>query len=328
MTIQLKTNSSASAAAFHLARNTQNLQKSLNRLASGSRIVQPADDTGGLAVSMKLQSSISRLQGAEHNIQNGISFLEVQDGILSSAGRIVDRMIELKGMSQDMMKNEFDNATYENEFQDLQIQLYDMTQQTFNGVSLFAEFASAGGSAGNTNLDGLFHAIPTNNSYLQDNTVSVYVSPDGSTGAKVSIAKALLLSALTIESNTLNSSIFSNQNNATATAGGNDTFSFAATDIGSTMELGDVSVGVFNKALENIAALRARNGGTMSRLSFASKNISQQKANMEAALGRIVDVDVAAESSRMARNNVLVQASAAMLAQANTTPEIALMLLR
>ena len=43
-----------------------------------------------------------------------------QDGILSAAGRIVDRMIELKGMSQDMMKNEFDNATYNNEFQELQ----------------------------------------------------------------------------------------------------------------------------------------------------------------------------------------------------------------
>ena len=139
MTIQLKTNSTASAAAFHLARNTQNLQKSLNRLASGSRIVQPADDTGGLAVSMKLQSSVSRLEGAGHNVQNGISFLEVQDGILASAGRILDRMIELKGMSQDMMKNDFDNATYDNEFRDLQIQLYDMTQQTFNGVSLFAQ---------------------------------------------------------------------------------------------------------------------------------------------------------------------------------------------
>ena len=45
-------------------------------------------------------------------------------------------------MSQDMMKNQFDNATYENEFKDLQIQLYDMTQQTFNGVSLFATTVS------------------------------------------------------------------------------------------------------------------------------------------------------------------------------------------
>jgi len=94
------------------------------------------------------------------------------------------------------------------------------------------------------------------------------------------------------------------------------------------MDLDSISVGVFNQALENIAALRARNGGTMSRLSFAAENISIQKSNMEAALGRIVDVDVAAESTRLARNNVLLQASAAMLAQANTNPEIALMLIR
>ena len=318
MTIQLKTNSTASAAAFHLARNTQNLQKSLKRLASGSRIVQPADDTGGLAVSMKLQSSVSRLEGAGNNIQNGISYLEVQDGILASAGRILDRMIELKGMSQDMMKNDFDNATYENEFRDLQIQLHDMTQQTFNGVSLFAKYNETGGN-------GVFFAIPTNGSREFDNNVSVFVSPDGSTGAKVSIGKSLLLSALTIDASDLKSSMYTVGINNDATT---DVKTFASSDIGGTMNLGDISVGVFNKALENIAALRARNGGTMSRLNFAAENVSQQKANMEAALGRIVDVDVAAESSRLARNNVLVQASAAMLAQANTTPEIALMLLR
>lgn len=312
MTIQLKTNSSAAAAAFHLARNTQNLQKSLNRLASGSRITQPADDTGGLAVSMKLQSSISRLEGAKHNAQNGISFLEVQDGILASAGQIVDRMIELKGMSQDMMKNSFDNATYENEFRDLQIQLYDMTQQTFNGVSLFAEFQADGTTQAKIGSVGA------------DNTVSVFVSPDGSTGAKVSINKALLLSALTIDA--LSTNI--NNGQEFGDAGTNDVVAFAAETISDTINLGDISVGVFNKALENIAGLRAQNGGTMSRLNFATQNISQQKANMEAALGRIVDVDVAAESSRLARNNVLVQASAAMLAQANTAPEIALMLLR
>ena len=165
MTIQINTNSSAASAQFHLNRNTQALQKSLKRLASGSRIVHPADDSGGLAVSMKLKSSISRLSGAYNNVQNGISFLEVQDGILAATGRIVDRMIELKGMSQDMMKNEFDNSTYNNEFQELQVQLYDMSQQTFNGVSLFAEFNTTGGN-------GVFYAIPTDASRAFDNTVS------------------------------------------------------------------------------------------------------------------------------------------------------------
>ena len=85
---------------------------------------------------------------------------------------------------------------------------------------------------------------------------------------------------------------------------------------------------VFARALENVASLRAQNGGTMSRLTFSSEMISQMRTNMKAALGRIVDVDIAAESTELAKNNVLVQASAAMLSQANSSTDVALMLLR
>jgi len=66
----------------------------------------------------------------------------------------------------------------------------------------------------------------------------------------------------------------------------------------------------------------------MSRLTFSSEMISQMRTNMKAALGRIVDVDIAEESTELAKNNVLVQASAAMLAQANSSTDVALMLLR
>ena len=106
------------------------------------------------------------------------------------------------------------------------------------------------------------------------------------------------------------------------------TFSFAATSLAATFTLDQISVGVFAKALENIASLRAQNGGTMSRLTFSAEMISQMRTNMKAALGRIVDVDIAAESTELAKNNVLVQASAAMLAQANSSTDVALMLLR
>ena len=322
MSLTVNTNAAAANAGFHLARNSQSLQQSLNRLSSGRRINRPSDDSGGLAVSMKLRSSINQLNGARNNIQNGISFLEVQDGILEAAGRIVDRMTELKGMSQDMLKNDFDNSTYNNEFQDLQVQLYDITQQTFNGVSLFAQFNSEGGN-------GVFYAIPTNSSRSFDNTVSIFVSSDGSEGAKVSLNKSLLLSALTINSNTLDSTFFaSGLKDNSAVAGTSGVFSFASSDIGGTMSLDKVSSGVFTKALENIAGLRAQNGGTMSRLNFAADNIARQTTNMEAAYGRIVDVDIAAESTRLAKYNVLIQSSAAMLAQANSTTDVALMLLR
>ena len=317
MSLTINTNRAAVQASFNLSRNSNSLQESINRLSSGKRINRPADDSGGLSVSMKLRSSINRLNGANNNIQNGVSFLEVQDGVLEAAGRIVDRMIELKGMSQDVMKNNFDNATYENEFRDLQIQVHAMAQQTFNGVSLFATTTlKTGGS------QAVF-----NNASL-DNTVSVFVSADGSAGAKVSLNKATLLSALTINSNTLASTDFASADNSANAAGAIADFTFAAADAASTMSLNDVSVGVFNQALENIAALRAQNGGSMSRLNFASENITKQSANMEAAYGRIMDVDIAAESTRLAKYNVLVQSSAAMLSQANSSSDVVLMLLR
>ena len=310
MPLTINTNSPAAAANYHLSRNQSALQKSLTRLSSGSRIVQPIDDAGGLAVSMKLESAIVRLQGAQKNVQNATSFLEVQDGVLSSAGKILNRMIELKGLSDDVMKNSSDSASYNREFQDLQRQIYDMASLKFNGVSMFAQFSSEA-----NNAEGVF-----NNTSL-DNTVSIYVSADGSVGAKVSVNKSLLLSALTIDAGTLAASQFSN-------AGNGNINSFAAADSSSVINLSDVSVGVFSQAIQNVATLRADNGASMSRLRFAGEEMALQETNLIAAKGRITDVDIAAESTRLAKYNVLVQASASMLAQANSSADVALMLLR
>jgi flagellin len=88
------------------------------------------------------------------------------------------------------------------------------------------------------------------------------------------------------------------------------------------------TVAAFTQALENIATLRATNGGQVRRLQYQLSNVETQITNIGAANGRIVDVDIAAESSNLARQQVLVQASAAMTAQANTSNDVALMLLR
>ena len=312
MSLTINTNSSAASATMHLSKNNAALKKSLNRLSSGTRIVQPVDDAGGLAVSMKLESSIVRLAGAQKNIQNAQSFLEVQDGILSSAGKILNRMVELKGLSEDVMKNDSDKANYNREFQDLQMQIYDLAQTQFNGVSLFAVRDS----------DSVVGDTVIINDLGSDNTLSVFASANGASGPTVSVNKAALLSALTIDAGDLATG------QAYQTKGTGDVRSFAAADNSEAIDLSAISVGVFTQALENIATLRADNGGTMSRLRFASDNIATTKTNMEAANGRIIDVDVAAESTRLAKYNVLIQASASMLAQANTNNDIALMLLR
>ena len=325
MPITINTNAAANYANFHLGRNQSALQKSLTKLSSGSRITQPIDDAGGLAVSLKLQSAITRLDGAQKNVQNAISFLEVQDGVLESAGKIMNRMIELKGLSTDVMKNSSDNANYNREFRDLQQQLFDMGSLKFNGISLFATTTERnGGSAARFNN--------LSQDLSEDNTVTVIVSSEGNSGPKVSVNKSLLFSALTIQTDAVSVSdaYSSTLNSAMANKGESNsgTITFVSEDVDSTINLTDISVGVFTQAVQNIATLRADNGASMSRLRFAAEEMGRQQSNLEAANGRIVDVDIAAESTRLAKYNVLVQASASMLAQANTQPDIALMLLR
>ena len=314
MPITVNSNPSATSASFYLTKNNRALQKSINRLSSGSRIVQPNDDAGGLAVSMKLESVITRLGATEKNIRNAISFLEVQDGVYANVGQVMNRMIELKGLSQDVLKNSSDNDNYNKEFRNLQVQLYDMAQLTFNGVSMFANHTTKNGSD-----EALFDDMAQDLS--KDNTMSIFVSSDGTSGPKVSINKGLLLSALTINSNTMDSDEWSDADNSTV-------YAFASEAYATAFKLEQISVGVFTQALENIATLRADNGGTMSRLRYASDNVTLQERNFIAANGRIVDVDIAAESTRLAKYQILSQASASMIAQANSAMEIALMLFR
>ena len=316
MPLNINTNAAASSASYHLSKNNAALQKSLTRLSSGSRITQPADDAGGLAVSMKLSGTINRLSGVEKNIDNSISFLQVQDGVLESAGKILDRMAELKALSQDVLKNDSDIANYNAEFKNLQVQLHQMSLTTFNGVSLFATTYQ--------NASGVDTKVSFNTS-SSANTVNIFTSASGESGSIVSINKAAMLSALTIDAtsgNVSNSQAF--QDAATA----NDEIrSFGSQTVGGAFELGDVSVAVFTQALQNIASLRAENGGSVSRLQFSKESASQQKTNLEAANGRIMDVDIASESTRLAKYNILVQASASMLSQANATSNVAMMLL-
>jgi flagellin len=280
MAISINTNMAATRASHFLASNHANLQRSLDRLSSGKRITQPADDAGGLAVAMKLNHSINGLRGASSNISNAISFLQVQDGILQSAGDIVSRIGELKGMYSDVTKQQSDKDLYETEFTDLKNQLTAIAGSEFNGIALFA----------NTT------------------TLRVYLDENGSTASSMDLSSPDLvggteMSTLMLAAGTLNPTPV-----APATT--------------------EVSQDDITAALEEIASLRATNGGEARRLQYAQADVETKISNMTAAHGRIMDVDIAAESSNLARQQILVQASAAMTAQANTSNDVALMLLQ
>jgi flagellin len=139
-------------------------------------------------------------------------------------------------------------------------------------------------------------------------------------GTKINLAGAGLADA------TAASGFYSKVDNSDIA--GDNYLTLASSTLSATLDLDDISVGVLTTALENVSFLRAQNGGTGSRLNFAYEALAQQKTNMRAALGRMVDVDVAEESTNLAKYNVLSQAAASMIAQANSTSELALILLR
>ena len=332
MPLSINTNMAATRASNYLSKNNAMLQRSLDRLSSGNRINNSYDDAGGLAVSMKMQGTIDRLTGAESNIGNAISFLQVQDGILESAGNIVSRMGELKGLYGDVLKNATDKATYDAEFEDLQVQLFQIAQTQFNGVSMFGTDSNK--TTGNV-ATGVFNS--GNSEGVNNKTQSVFTTADGSSGSSVSISQTLLLSALTINAHdgdkdnsvTYASRTTDPTKTVGATAGTTSAnWSFAASQSSEAFSLAVLNTSVFTTALENIATLRAENGGQVSRLQYAQEDVLAQKTNLEAANGRIMDVDIARESTELAKYNILVQASASMVAQASVSTDVALMLLR
>ena len=327
MPLTVSNNTAVAAASYHLGKNQQALQMSIKKLASGSRLIGNPDP-GTLSVAMRLNASVTRLVGAKNNVQNGMSFVEVQDGMLQSAGRIVGRMAELKGMAtQDPMKSTQDIASYDNEFADLQVQLFQLSQQTFNGASLFASTTTASGPT-----QTVFRG-----SDQQDNTISIFTSSNGSAGTKISIHRSSLLSALTINSGlagTFDGNVTQTgygttaASNSAAVATTAADVTFASADTTTVLTLDQISMGVFEQALSNVAFLRAQAGGSTSRLTFSAESLAAQETNIRAAVGRIEDVDIAAESANLAKYSILTQAAAAMVSQANSTNDVALMLLR
>jgi flagellin len=340
MALTISNNGAVQTASYYLDQNQRALQSSIKKLASGKKIVDASADPGTLSVAMKVKASINRLSGAQNNVQNGMGFLEVQDGLLETAGKIVMRMSELKGFaSQDPMKGETDIASYNSEFKDLQKQLYEISQLDFNGMSLFANFTSDG-QGGSTTTRTQFNG--SSQSLIEDHTIDIYTSTKGSAGSKVSLHKSILLSALTFQQTESGVNIGQEWNDTTIDNGaaalglgaGNSVITLAVdSELVSSgdmayLDLDQVSAGVFEKAVENVVFLRAQTGGGLSRLSFAAESMATQETNMRSALGRIEDVDIAAEAANLAKYSILMQASAAMVAQANSTSQVALLLLQ
>ena len=401
MSVVINSNFAATLAANNLAASNQSLQRSLNRLSSGSKIVSPADDAGGLAVSMKLSAAAKRQGAVASNIGNSVSFLQSQDGVLKTAGKVLERIGELKTLASDPTKNSTDIDNYNSEFVSLQDQLTSLGSETFNGKALFgsaplsvattesggggidvggAELISVGSSlnesfndlgnwtdqstggsasasGGTLTLDKTGGAAkvattqtfsgPLEINYVTTGAMQINL---GGTGILTSIGGGSFRLVFDGAGNVdlySGGSYWTSMNSMPTSAstisfevpnGGGNTgtvsnFSVSSSnstdtgDVASATSLTDLSLSSVTDAIQQVATLRATNGAQQSRLGYAAEVLATNKANLEAANSRIVDVDVASESTQMARYNILVQAGTAMLSQANQSSQSALRLI-
>jgi len=233
-------------------------------------------------------------------------------------------MSELRTMAMDITKNSGDIENYSKEFIELQSQMNQIGKQQFNGISIFSTNAATA-TAG----------------VLSHNATQAY----GGGGTYEAFSRTLYTSASglpengSISLNVVNLefvlSIGTAANGADLGGFANSTANLAAlnfdeADLGGTKflaDITDVAIDVFNVAIEKLADMRAENGAEQNRIMNSIEFLQTNMTNLEAAHGRIMDADIALESTRFARQNVLVQASAAMTAQANQLTNVALQLL-
>ena len=260
----INTNIGAARAHRLLADSTSKLNGALQRLASGSKIVNPQDAAAGMAVATKFNAAISRNTAVQNNLASALSYSQTQDGFLQKVSKALDRMSELMTLAQDATKSTNDKTNYLTEFTDLKNYISDIGTKDFNGVNLF---------------DGVAMAVTKDS--------------DGNTWS-------------------LNASDLNDSDLVSVIASG-----FVVTGTLATM----------TTAIESVSTHRATLGANIQRLQLTNEQVGILNENLAASVSRISDVDVATESTRFARYNILVQSGTAMLAQANLLPQNALRLL-
>jgi flagellin len=262
---------------------------------------------------------------------------------LSTVGKIIDRMSELRTMAQDVTKNTGDIENYSKEFIELQRQLQQIKNDTFNGISLFANSAAlASGSTPSLrpHLAKDSTAVDDAGRTFSKFSRTLYTHADGQfADGNVSLGVTNMQYVLSLGGvdtkyvSTAVSGAMAGQNINLGNINKLNTTDAAAltasiyTSDGFLSSIMFVSVGQFTNVIERLADARAENGAELSRLNMTNELLIQNQTNLEAAHGRIMDADIALESTRFARQNVLVQASAAMVAQANQLTSIALQIL-
>ena len=307
MGLRIRTNVQSLNAQRNMMMSTEQVQKATERLSSGYRINRGADDAAGFAIAEVLRADISSLVQARRNANDGVSLVQVADGGLNEVSNIMIRLRELSVQAASDTIGQRERKYLNQEYFQLKDEIDRIAISTeFNGTRLltgnheipeemvadhnYPPLEIQVGKDYYVNADSLERKNPTNIIRIDLSKLNAFTDGEGSLG---------LGSTLDPEGTRVDSK-----------------------------QRAQLSINQLDKAMQMVASYRADLGAIENRLEKTDKAIAIQVEALSAAKSRIKDVDFASETANMTQQNILQQAGAAVLAQANQQPQIALKLLQ
>ena len=336
----INTNVSATLASNAILRNDRAMSTAMERLSTGLRINSAGDDAAGLAIASRMRSQVDGLEQAARNANDGISLLQVAEGAVSEISNILGRMKELAVQASSGTYSTTDREALDLEFQQLMVEIERISKNTeWNGETILNgakvgnvdDYTAATAAATIVDIQVGAGENQTMRLSLKSWVPEVAFKDIGPNGAPAETTAAITVTG-------------TNDSTTAQTAYGTAVLAYDANDNDDqndvfqnnqdkyidikSAEAATVVIAQLDKAITAAAAERATYGAYINRLEYASDNLMNVAQNTDASRSRIEDADYAAETSELARTQIIAQASTAMLAQANQSKQSVLALLQ
>lgn len=352
--------SSLRAANASMSANSQ-LSTAMERLSTGKRINSAKDDAAGMAIATSMTSQVKGMNQAIRNANDGMALAQTADGALGEVTNMLQRVRELAVQSASGTYSVSDRANLQAEVAELTKQIVDTVGKSeFNGVKLFNATGTAstttsiqvGAKAGDridVTIDGIdtsaleanlnvgissgslttldaYKGTATSSQSAYTGKVNTYNQKQEAYAAALAAGVPADIATAEGERDTAKSEM-----DTAKTTLDNANTAYTAAENGYNSEAvqnADQTMSTIDTMLKTVNTVRAGLGAAQNRMQSVVNNLTTNVTNLSDAKSRIEDADFSAETTALAKAQILSQASTAMLAQANQSQQGVLKLLQ
>ena len=295
MPLLINTNVASLLAQRSLSKSTNALGETFNRLSSGLRVNSSSDDAAGLSISERMNATIRGLNQAVRNSNDSISLFQVADGALGESTNALQRMRELAVQAANDTYTYKDRQYMQQEVNQLVSEINRIADTTQFNNQLLVQGSYSGGK--------IFQVGANMNQTIIVSIVTMRASALGVDTSAAGVGG--VMASFGFGGSTRESAVLRNNQSAANSA-----------------------IMLIDNAIRSVTTMRADLGAYQNRFEAVIANISSMSLNTSVAKSRILDADIASETASLTQNNILQQAGASVLAQANQQPSVVLQLLR